>query len=592
MIERLKPFLGQMTFAALVAGILVGQFGGHHMVQRPIDARRSLHDASTGTNMPLIIQSDDLRGMITGEPREHSVKISHGQLFVPDESSRSYDCRDEEAQTHETKVPLFFGKLQRQSIWYKPAPPNIPAEQSSTYESVTFHAEGSLYDCSTGSKQIIASSVAVDVPIPVDVSTSVEKSNLLQFGELRSVATYASLAAKVYVTLLLIMFVPTLALSLVKSIVESAGREKTFRYGFVYFCLSSLIAATIGGLTIAVCNQFGIFTLSKMQLETVGQSIGFNQINSEFDAHPVLSQIIRIVPTNPLAALADPSGNSALQVVFVAVVIGLVLSALSKPHRQLISVSVKKMLALVIGDRELGWKSFSDYVAIIAPLGVFSLGITAFSVTGEDILHDLGHDLGALLIMIVLALFIHCTIIFLWLGLFRNLRQWFSEGFKPAFPGLVTAFATASSYASLPEIAKSPYFGRSDRRGIIDLGFTLNKNGTATYIAAAAMYLVLRSGHHEWYTFVAVSALAAFSGPVIAGLPLAAVIGLQLVLTTVGLPGALAWVILPLDPMADRFVTTMNVFSNIAAASEPPMHGLDSDLGLFPADVNAAGEEM
>jgi len=189
-------------------------------------------------------------------------------------------------------------------------------------------------------------------------------------------------------------------------------------------------------------------------------------------------------------------------------------------------------------------------------------------------------------------LFIHCTIIFLWLGLFRNLRQWFSEGFKPAFPGLVTAFATASSYASLPEIAKSPYFGRSDRRGIIDLGFTLNKNGTATYIAAAAMYLVLRSGHHEWYTFVAVSALAAFSGPVIAGLPLAAVIGLQLVLTTVGLPGALAWVILPLDPMADRFVTTMNVFSNIAAASEPPMHGLDSDLGLFPADVNAAGEEM
>jgi len=53
-----------------------------------------------------------------------------------------------------------------------------------------------------------------------------------------------------------------------------------------------------------------------------------------------------------------------------------------------------------------------------------------------------------------------------------------------------------------------------------------------------------------------------------AGLPFAAVFGLRMVLLASSAPGGLAWAILPIDPLVDRFVTVLNVFANLAACSD------------------------
>jgi Na+/H+-dicarboxylate symporter len=135
----------------------------------------------------------------------------------------------------------------------------------------------------------------------------------------------------------------------------------------------------------------------------------------------------------------------------------------------------------------------------------------------------------------------------------------------------MTAFATSSSYAALPAIASVPLLaGESSQRGVFDFCTTLNKNGTTIYIAAIGSYVLFQDWHGTVNSLaLVVLALSGLASVATAGLPFAAVFGLRMVLLASGSPGGIAWAILPIDPLVDRFVTVLNVFANLAACSRP-----------------------
>lgn len=122
-----------------------------------------------------------------------------------------------------------------------------------------------------------------------------------------------------------------------------------------------------------------------------------------------MTQLGKIIPTNPLGALTDPTGNNGLQVAFMAVIVGMVLAALSLERRERIADYLKSALALVISDRDLKWRALSDYADWFAPVGVFFFTMTAFSTANFNLLHDLA-DL-AVVIAIALGLHIAVTIL-------------------------------------------------------------------------------------------------------------------------------------------------------------------------------------
>ena len=134
-------------------------------------------------------------------------------------------------------------------------------------------------------------------------------------------------------------------------------------------------------------------------------------------------------------------------------------------------------------------------------------------------------------------------------------------------PGLLTAFVTSSSYAALPQVTEAPLLKDSRLRGVFDLCTTLNKTGTTIYISAVAAYAAMTHMKALSGTMFVAFAFAPLASLATAGLPFAAVFGLRMVLMALGMPGGMAWLILPIDPLLDRFVTVLNVFANLAACS-------------------------
>src|SRR5258708_31827155 len=249
--------------------------------------------------------------------------------------------------------------------------------------------------------------------------------------------------------------------------------------------------------------------------------------------------------------------------------IGILLAVISPEQRSRASQSLKNALAVIVKDTDLKWQALSDWADTLTPLGVFFIAITfCGSVSFDFIL-----QMGTVILCIFGALLLQAGLLAIWIMTRREWREWLHKGLVPGIPGLVTALATSSSYAALPGIAGVELLAKdSSRRGVFDFCTTINKNGTTIYIATMAAYILFDRVQGTMHALVlVVLLLSGLASVATAGLPFAAVFGLGMVLLASGSAGGLAWVIILLDPLVDRFVTVLNVFANLAACSRPKL---------------------
>ena len=576
MATKLHQYLPTLTVVALLAGLLVGLLlQGKTHTSRPLDEGEFLHELDRGAHMPVIITGPELDHYVLNVTQvaalastARTLKIESGQIVIPDAYSASFfNCARSGGHA------FFKGDVQNKYQVFKVSNGNIGADSEEF--AARFQAVGTVFTCyGSSSRAVVASGVSISAPIHQG------QRNVITIVKQTAWASFSGFAANLYLTFLLMLFLPTLALSLVKSIVESATSSKQFRFAIMYFAISTLIAAAVGSTAALAFGRLSGFQLTSARLQAVAQCIGGHTIPTEYDANPVLTQLARIIPTNPLGALTDPSGNSGLQVAFIAVIVGMSLATLGTVPRSKVSEKLRLVLGIVISGKDLKCRAISEYADLLAPVGVFFLALTTFSTMEYGLLHDL----AVLSMIICAALGCYVALLLCWLVTRRSFGDWIRRGFIPSFGGLITAFATASSYAALPAITAVPLLETStSKRGIFDIGTTLNKNGTAVYLAAAATFLYMYFGPSGWHVVVPMILMASLAGTVVAGLPFAAVFGLQMILSAFGIPAALAWLILPIDPLADRLVTAVNVFSNLAACSEPKRQEVPSILVPEPA---------
>ena len=139
-------------------------------------------------------------------------------------------------------------------------------------------------------------------------------------------------------------------------------------------------------------------------------------------------------------------------------------------------------------------------------------------------------------------------------------------------PALLTAFSTSSSSATLPLTLDSleNRAGVSNRvtSFVAPLGATVNMDGTALYECVAALFIaqayaveltILQQG------LVVVTALLASIGA--AGIPMAGLVMISVILTAVGLPLEGVGLILAVDRVLDMCRTTVNVWSDSCGAA-------------------------
>jgi proton glutamate symport protein len=266
--------------------------------------------------------------------------------------------------------------------------------------------------------------------------------------------------------------------------------------------------------------------------------------------------MLRIIPENPIRATAD---GDMLGLIFFSLVAGLFANGMPRAHRETFVGFFAAVFELMM--------RITHFVLRLAPLGVFALMAKLVGTAGIEVFGPLLRYM----ITVIAALGIHAFVtlpIALWLLAGRSPRT-YAEAVSPA---LMTAFSSASSSATLPltmdSVERRAGVPNQVSSFVLPLGATVNMDGTALYECVAAIFIAqvygISLGLGE-QVLVFFTALLASIGA--AGIPMAGLVMIAVVLRAVGLPLEGVGLILAVDRVLDMCRTSVNVWSDAVGAA-------------------------
>ena len=361
-----------------------------------------------------------------------------------------------------------------------------------------------------------------------------------------------------FLAMIKMVVVPLVFFSLVVGIASLGDVRKLGRMGgrtLGFFMGTTVIALIIGvGLTNLI--KPGAL-LSQEDRDILLSSYGgstSNTLANAAEAPSLTDQLISIVPTNPVSALA---AGDMLQVIFFAMMLGIALTFLkSEKAASVVDLfdSLNEAMVMLV------------HIAMkIAPYGVGALLFKVVGNTGISVLFAL--SVYALVVLLGLALHLALTYGTV-VRLGAKLPFW---GFLGAIKeALVVAFSTSSSSATLPVTKEccedNLNVGQETTSFVLPLGATVNMDGTALYQGVAAIFIAQIYGMDlsmgDQVTIVVSATLASVGA---AGVPGAGMITLAMVLTAIGVPTEGLALILGVDRILDMFRTATNVVGDSTA---------------------------
>lgn len=365
---------------------------------------------------------------------------------------------------------------------------------------------------------------------------------------------------QIFISLLKMLVVPLVFVSLVCGSSSLSDPRMLGRVGgktIGLYLFTTAIAVTLA-LTAAVIFKPGIGAKPISIVETdIAEATPFTQV------------LIDMVPTNPVAAMAD---GQMLPIIFFAVLLG-------------ISITLSKE----VGPRVAAW--FNDMNAIImmlvtlvmrfAPYGVFALiSILAATSSAEDFM-----AVGRYVILVFAVLFTHALLVYpTILTLMGRISPLiFVSKLRAA---LLFAFSTASSNATIPVTLETveKKIGVSNKIAsfTIPLGATINMDGTAIMQGIATGFIAQFYGidlSMSQYLMVVVMVILASIGT--AGVPSVGLVVLAGVLDQVGLPAEGIALILGVDRLLDMTRTMVNVSGDSMVTTVVAKSEGELDLDVF-----------
>jgi Na+/H+-dicarboxylate symporter len=313
-------------------------------------------------------------------------------------------------------------------------------------------------------------------------------------------------------------------------------------------------------ITVAIAVLIGLLMVNLIQPGVGVSTEGLEQPDElvRLAEHKGLSDILlSMVTPNLIRAAAE---TNLLPLILWSVAFGIALASLGKKGRDAARFfeSLNEGLMLMV-----------SWVMYFAPVGVFGLIAGMFGAAGSAaafVQKVQAVGLHVLTVLSGLAMhFVVLTLILLFvarqpIGYLLNMLR-----------AIVTAFATASSTATLPltiQCAKESGIDERARRFVLPLGSTVNMDGTALYEAAAAMFIAqaygLELGLGQQFLIFVTATMAAIGA---AGIPQAGLVTMIIVLQVVGLPVEGIALLLAVDWFLDRFRTSTNVWGDAVGAA-------------------------
>ena len=366
----------------------------------------------------------------------------------------------------------------------------------------------------------------------------------------------------IFINLLKLIAMPLVLASLVTGVASLSDVKKLSRIGgktISIYIGTTALAVTIGLFSVNILKPGDkIPTEMKEKLQTIYEKDAANKASS---IHKVknrgpLQPIVDMVPNNFFNSASN--NRNMLQVVFVAILIGIGLIQIPEKNSKPLKLFFKSLSDVVI--------KLVDIIMLMAPIGVFALiSQTINKVAGDNpsqVLELLG-ALGFYMFAVILGLIVHMIITYMGMMKFFT-KMKVKTFFKGLAPAQLLAFSTSSSGATLPVTMEccEEKLGVSEEVSsfVLPLGATINMDGTALYQAVAAVFIAqtlnMSLDLSAQITIVLTTVLASIGT---AAVPGAGIVMLVIILESVGVPSEGIAIIIGVDRILDMIRTTVNV---------------------------------
>jgi proton glutamate symport protein len=362
----------------------------------------------------------------------------------------------------------------------------------------------------------------------------------------------------VFLRLITMIVVPLVFVSLMLGTASLGDVRKLGRIGAktaVYFVVTTVIAICIGLLLANTVNPGkGLPETVKTQLLKDYEAKAQAGIRRLEEKPSILEVLINIVPSNPVAAFVE--GNM-LQIIFMALLFGIVLTMIPADKSAILTKILDGLNDILIQVVHIVMKA--------APYGVLALSAVVVGRFGTDILLTL---LKYCLTVIGGLVLYAVTFNSLFVGLLGRMSP--LRFFRGAKEAILIAFSTSSSMATLPvamEGVEHMGVSREYSSFVIPLGSTINMDGTALYQGVSAVFIAQIYGIGLGLTGQVIIVLMALLSSIgAAGVPMAGIIALAIVLKQLGIPLEGIALIFGVERLLDMTRTSVNVIGNMAAS--------------------------
>ena len=367
-------------------------------------------------------------------------------------------------------------------------------------------------------------------------------------------SNYVRWLGDLFLRALKMIIVPLILTSIVSGVTNIGNTKSLGRLGlktFSYYILTSTLAI-ITGLVLVDLIKPG-----------VGANLGLKVDVPELTAVSggLWDIILRMIPQNIFEALTSAD---MLAIIFFSILFGFFITKVQSEYKDF-------MINFFNSGFEVMMK-MTSFIIMFAPLGILGIvtGVVADQAADKAKLLDTFQHLGIYMLTVLAGLAFHFFITLPLILRFIGKVSPFKHYQAMSLP-LITAFSTSSSSATLPltmeAVEHNSGVSNKITSFILPLGATVNMDGTALYECVAAMFIAQAYGIELGFIqqmIVVVTALLASIGA--AGIPMAGLVMMSVVLTAVGLPLEGVGLILAVDRILDMCRTMVNVFSDSCGA--------------------------
>lgn len=361
-------------------------------------------------------------------------------------------------------------------------------------------------------------------------------------------------AGDIFLRGLRMIVIPLVFTSIVLGVAGMGGTAALGRIAgktILYYVVTTLIAAIIG---LVVVNLFQ---------PGVGANLNLTQAAPEIDSGKVsfIDQIVSIVPDNVFQAMAE--GN-LLPIIFFAVIFGFFMNKVEEKHANTLRNIFEAIYEVIM--------KITFFIIRLAPYGVFAIVATVVGAQAgnPETLISMAGSLGVFVLVIWGGMMIHAFLVLpSAVRVFGRVNPW--RHMAKMSTALLTAFSTCSSGAALPiNIRDSEEkCGISNKIAsfVLPLGCTINMNGTALYECVTAIFIAQVYGIElslVQQMMIVFTALLAAMGS--AGIPMAGIVMLTVVLSAVGLPLEGIGMVLAVEQLCDMPRSFVNVYGDSCGA--------------------------